>query len=892
MLSNFEKFENNSIVYSDIKAKAEEFALSPEGISFILSIQPGVLQQVKKELMIIKQKWGFERFAKMLHNKLQSTNEELDPFLLVGTVFGIHALLKVLLAIRNRRGFIQYLQSLIIPMNKKPKNAFFSTLKNVTITILFLSYLFIYITRTTNYIGYGLVHPSVINQPDKIVNVEDPNSPTAHYIEVRWISLGKFELKDSYNNLYTIRPLKGMSDDGSSVIETDNIIIIDNKSNEIIGKYDEEKAQLVGNNGNILKIYGETTFDEDRIELPVNEFDRKSLNLKVLLTKDIDELYPPLVSEPKRKYKRGDFSGFPRKKKETTKESPYTGPGNIPALKKKDSKKFNYGGARNIPALRKIKPSPYTGPGDIPALRKDAKDIPDFTGLTFRKPLNENVAQARTILSNNLKPVPDTNLEIDDIKNYEKMYSKDMVGKDNTHIHDSLDLVGIHYDLTTDYQELLMKIADGELRGVDKIPDYENYEKREGEHEDDVDPFISKPTVSVDHMLYRYQLRMVTIDRMNNLLSLYGEIKNMLQEMNKMGYIVAFTKMIITLWENAPSASSTAHGRVRDDYIMNTALDNFEPHGMNHPVNSKYYSPSTASRYQSGDIRKDSWGRYLYEKKGYMFRLLHELKQDRNLLNDLRDGDFKKVNFNTHSYSKNIDLLWNLINNAKKIQEFKKDFLEKLPRAQKDVFWKSNQFAEGVDGQKVMNELAYLRAKGRTDLLMSKIAKVKTIDDFYAEVKKLKGSVIWILEEFQKEIEMGRNDATLLINKNNVLVYEVFSSNDVKHLGTMTNWCIKSRGHWNGYVGKYNRQLMVFDFNVELKDYLSVVGITFNKRGEIDYVQDRVDNSIKYRLNRLVNYKWLFDGDKVDINALKGDIKSKGFLRGNNIFTRFLDFYD
>ena len=174
--------------------------------------------------------------------------------------------------------------------------------------------------------------------------------------------------------------------------------------------------------------------------------------------------------------------------------------------------------------------------------------------------------------------------------------------------------------------------------------------------------------------------------------------------------------------------------------------------------------------------------------------------------------------------------------------------------------------------------------------IIVKLSKYKNVNDLLEIIKKLlSGSNEYY--DILKSLEKDEN-SEVLYSKNNVILAEIKSYTKSCEIGSRS-WCISTSEHmWSSYVTENNnKQLFLWNFNLDPSDNLSLIGITiknieqilrsFDKK-PIETSHNRRDEYIKYSdLSKILNsidkelHEIVFDTFEISKSYItKGDIRT------------------
>lgn len=275
------------------------------------------------------------------------------------------------------------------------------------------------------------------------------------------------------------------------------------------------------------------------------------------------------------------------------------------------------------------------------------------------------------------------------------------------------------------------------------------------------------------------------------------------------------------------------------------------------------------------DSKSNNEGMWQVDFGNYMVRCLHYLldgMKDRSNIDNMRDlsGNKKRlIDFIDLSDAKSA------FNTGKFFTRLKRNFINRLPNAQKRLIWKDNNLIDPTNEIKLYyGELMRLE---RMDAFLSKVARIKTADEMLKTMKEMskvneKGSAL------VKKINSREDSYTHYHAPDySYIVAEVLTSDAVIALAPMTNWCIKQEIYFVKYTSKKQllkpegrekyknqrlRQFIIFWPSRKDTDPLSVLGLTISDDGTIFVIQDKNDKPAKYLP------KGVLKNGKFDINLL------------------------
>lgn len=194
-----------------------------------------------------------------------------------------------------------------------------------------------------------------------------------------------------------------------------------------------------------------------------------------------------------------------------------------------------------------------------------------------------------------------------------------------------------------------------------------------------------------------------------------------------------------------------------------------------------------------------------------------------------------------------IDSLLALENEASKIRSAKRsnDVINTFNTTQKKLL-KSVDLTE--KDTKILSKFGTLSNVKRTNF----IQKVSTFEDPQEILKQMallaNVHFEWKEESLIEYINKADNIAcNVIFHENHIILVEVKNYDTVKYLAKSTNWCIsKNKKYWNDYIERRKdaKQYIIFDFNKEEDDELSIVGFTINGRKGITNAHSFTNNNL------------------------------------------------
>lgn len=150
IITNFDSFNEGflGVDLKSIKGEAQKFAKTKECVKIFSQVDTDLLDSVVEELKKLKQKWGsIDILGQKLLAKADASNEGIGSIVVL-SLFGVHAFMKLLSALKNNQRFLEYLGRLFW---SKGNNDIGRTLRDIVIMVIFLSYVIAYLVSSNNF---------------------------------------------------------------------------------------------------------------------------------------------------------------------------------------------------------------------------------------------------------------------------------------------------------------------------------------------------------------------------------------------------------------------------------------------------------------------------------------------------------------------------------------------------------------------------------------------------------------------------------------------------------------------------------------------------------------------------------------------------------------------
>lgn len=137
-----------------------------------------------------------------------------------------------------------------------------------------------------------------------------------------------------------------------------------------------------------------------------------------------------------------------------------------------------------------------------------------------------------------------------------------------------------------------------------------------------------------------------------------------------------------------------------------------------------------------------------------------------------------------------------------------------------------------------LSRFANLSATKKQNFI-TKTSSMDSVSEILGMMRSLTSIIFdWNIDSFRQYLkETEELDYNVVQDKNNMMVLEVKDYETIKRIAKTTNWCIsKNKTYWMQYTsgaGGYPKQYVIFDFNKEEDDALSIIGFTIGKQRNI-----------------------------------------------------------
>lgn len=194
------------------------------------------------------------------------------------------------------------------------------------------------------------------------------------------------------------------------------------------------------------------------------------------------------------------------------------------------------------------------------------------------------------------------------------------------------------------------------------------------------------------------------------------------------------------------------------------------------------------------------------------------------------------ININDLKYEKVLDLIQTTKNNM-----IIKIFVNKLPSEQKSYI-KEILLTNS-------NLVLQVAQKDNIEILISKISRYKNKNSLFNALTVFSKDPVNDLDKIKQILKTV--DSKIVYEKDNIVIVEVLTWDDIKILGSDTSWCIvNSKSMWDTYT-KNRYQYIIYNYDLDEYDPNFKIGFTLNSDGSVHAAHNILDDySINY-LNKL-----------------------------------------
>jgi hypothetical protein len=209
-----------------------------------------------------------------------------------------------------------------------------------------------------------------------------------------------------------------------------------------------------------------------------------------------------------------------------------------------------------------------------------------------------------------------------------------------------------------------------------------------------------------------------------------------------------------------------------------------------------------------------------------------------NQLLDLKSKG-QSLNISELKYEKALD----------RIQEIKNDssvrnLINQFPSEQKNI---ARELSSRKDG---FNLLLKVSKQSDITAFITKISRYKTSDDLRSALTIFSKERFNQREQVKKYVESSKS--IIALEKDNLVIVQIKSFDDIKKLGSDTSWCILRSGMYDSYT-RDRLQFILFDYSKEEFETKFKIGFTLNRNLTIHACHDMLDYSCKDYLSSLLD---------------------------------------
>ena len=305
IITNFDSFNEGflGVDLKKIKEEAQKFSKTKECVKIFSKVDTDILDSVVEELKRLKQKWGsIDVLGQKLLTKAETSNEGITSTVIL-SVFGIHAFMKLLSALKNSQGFLEYLGRLFW---SKGDYDFGRKLRDIAIMVTFIIYVIVYLIGSNTFQG------------------DYHKTSTGVYTELsfKWNGIHDYVYKDGVGKQYDVKRLSSSNYEifykGKKIGTTDldYIYRLDGKSIMVdvsFGKDDyvpdmksiDLEKILTGKYNKSTEVEIETRKKEiDKLEHEIDSLNTKAyenVDMAKKIFKDAGKDYDEIIATPKEK---------------------------------------------------------------------------------------------------------------------------------------------------------------------------------------------------------------------------------------------------------------------------------------------------------------------------------------------------------------------------------------------------------------------------------------------------------------------------------------------------------------------------------------------------------------------------------------------------------------
>lgn len=221
--------------------------------------------------------------------------------------------------------------------------------------------------------------------------------------------------------------------------------------------------------------------------------------------------------------------------------------------------------------------------------------------------------------------------------------------------------------------------------------------------------------------------------------------------------------------------------------------------------------------------------------------IYNKITKNKDIIKNLRDnnGNLKDVNdFDTYeSINDALSRLesWKITNT----------FMRNFPQRQKSLIWINGWFVDDLKSQYQSLISSIVKISNSVDLkdrFLRKISSIKTQDDLINMLYKMTNESPWTFDYWIKKLNKTRNVyVTYSSKEDNQIICIVIDHSALRKIVSGTGWCIeRDKDYFNRYSAK-GLQCVLYDFNIDKNNNLSLIGFTVNSAFYITDCNDKSD---------------------------------------------------
>ena len=142
IITEFDSFNEGflGVDLKKIKDEARKFSKSRECVKIFSKVDVNILNSAVKEFKSLNKKWGsIDDLGQKILKKVETSNEGVGSIIVL-SMFGIHAFMKLLSALKNNQSFLEYFQRLFMSNHAFSSVQAVKTTRDIIIMIIFLQF--------------------------------------------------------------------------------------------------------------------------------------------------------------------------------------------------------------------------------------------------------------------------------------------------------------------------------------------------------------------------------------------------------------------------------------------------------------------------------------------------------------------------------------------------------------------------------------------------------------------------------------------------------------------------------------------------------------------------------------------------------------------------------